>query len=76
MLTNNQCADDEHNGNSELSGNQYFPDEVTAGSYPGILLARITPILALKRKFTHQDSSSYLIRKVLVTTQFAISIML
>jgi ABC-type antimicrobial peptide transport system permease subunit len=47
-----------------------------AGSYPGILLARITPILALKRKLNQKDSGGYLTRKVLVAMQFAISILL
>ena len=47
-----------------------------AGSYPGFLLARVTPILALKRKLTQKDSGGYLTRKVLVTTQFVISIVL
>ncbi|WP_422082861.1 ABC transporter permease [Ulvibacterium sp.] len=47
-----------------------------AGSYPGILLARITPISALKRKLNQKDSGGYFTRKVLVTMQFSISILL
>lgn len=47
-----------------------------AGSYPGLLLARISPILALKRKLSQQDSGGYVTRKVLVTVQFVISIVL
>ncbi|WP_298311260.1 ABC transporter permease [uncultured Aquimarina sp.] len=47
-----------------------------AGSYPGILMARILPTLALKGKLTQNDTGGKLTRKVLVTTQFGISIML
>ncbi len=47
-----------------------------AGSYPGILLARILPTLALKGKLTQKDAGGKLTRKVLVTTQFIISILL
>ncbi|MGB5820211.1 MAG: FtsX-like permease family protein [Saonia sp.] len=47
-----------------------------AGSYPGLLMARVTPILALKRKLTQKDSGGYTTRKVLVTAQFVISIVL
>lgn len=47
-----------------------------AGSYPGMLLARILPTLALKGKLTQRDTGGKLTRKVLVTTQFAISIVL
>lgn len=47
-----------------------------AGSYPGILMARILPTLALKGKLTQNDTGGKFTRKVLVTTQFAISIML
>ncbi|WP_108808095.1 ABC transporter permease [Aquimarina spinulae] len=45
-----------------------------AGSYPGIILARILPTLALKGKLTQKDTGGKLTRKVLVTSQFAISI--
>lgn len=47
-----------------------------AGSYPGLLLARVAPVLALKRKLSQRDSGGYVTRKVLVTTQFVISIVL
>lgn len=47
-----------------------------AGSYPGVLMARINPILAFQRKFFQNTSSGFLTRRVLVTSQFAISIML
>jgi putative ABC transport system permease protein len=47
-----------------------------AGSYPGIILARIAPLLALKGKLTARDAGSLFTRKVLVTVQFAISIIL
>ncbi|WP_025665222.1 ABC transporter permease [Aquimarina megaterium] len=47
-----------------------------AGSYPGILLARILPTLALKGKLTQKDTGGKLTRKVLVTMQFSISIVL
>ncbi len=47
-----------------------------SGSYPGILLARILPTLALKGKLTQKDTGGKLTRKVLVTTQFVISIVL
>ncbi len=47
-----------------------------AGSYPGILLARILPTLALKGKLTERDTGGKLTRKILVTTQFVISIVL
>jgi predicted permease len=47
-----------------------------AGSYPGLLLSRIAPALALKRKLTQKDAGGYLTRKTLVVTQFVISIVL
>ncbi|WP_025742810.1 ABC transporter permease [Aquimarina pacifica] len=47
-----------------------------AGSYPGILLARILPTLALKGKLTQTDTGGKLTRKILVTAQFIISIIL
>ncbi|AXT61655.1 hypothetical protein D1816_15270 [Aquimarina sp. AD10] len=47
-----------------------------AGSYPGILLARILPTLALKGKLTEKDTGGKLTRKILVTAQFTISIVL
>ncbi|MCK8523161.1 ABC transporter permease [Aquimarina sp. D1M17] len=54
-----------------LAGVSFF-----AGSYPGILLARILPTLALKGKLTQKDAGGQLTRKVLVTAQFIISILL
>src|SRR5690606_40322673 len=47
-----------------------------AGSYPGMLMSRIAPILALKGKLTQKDTGGLLTRKVLVVTQFVISIVL
>ncbi|TYA92365.1 ABC transporter permease [Seonamhaeicola marinus] len=47
-----------------------------AGSYPGILIARIVPVLALKGKLNHNDTGGAFTRKVLVVTQFSISIIL
>ena len=47
-----------------------------SGSYPGILLSRIVPILALKGKLSHNDTGGSTTRKVLVVTQFVISISL
>ncbi|MBQ0735858.1 ABC transporter permease [Aquimarina celericrescens] len=47
-----------------------------AGSYPGILLSRIVPTLALKGKLTQRDTGEKLTRKILVTAQFVISIVL
>ena len=49
---------------------------LVSGSYPGLLLARIVPSLALKGKLTQRDAGGRVTRKVLITTQFAISIML
>ncbi|MEM9077186.1 MAG: ABC transporter permease [Bacteroidota bacterium] len=47
-----------------------------SGAYPGILLSRIVPILALKGKLNHNDTGGSKTRKVLVVTQFVISISL
>jgi putative ABC transport system permease protein len=47
-----------------------------SGSYPGIVLARIAPLLALKGKVTQQDAGGLFIRKILVVAQFIISITL
>lgn len=47
-----------------------------SGSYPGILLARTLPILALKQKLSHTKTKGISIRKVLVVVQFGISILL
>ncbi|WP_190810256.1 ABC transporter permease [Flagellimonas sp. S3867] len=47
-----------------------------SGSYPGILMSRIVPVLALKGKLSHNDTGGNTTRKVLVVAQFAISITL
>ncbi|MEL7268339.1 MAG: ABC transporter permease [Bacteroidota bacterium] len=47
-----------------------------SGSYPGILLSRIVPVLALKGKLNHNDTGGSGVRKVLVITQFTLSIIL
>ena len=47
-----------------------------SGSYPGILLSRIVPVLALKGKLSHNNTGGTTTRKVLVVAQFAVSILL
>jgi len=47
-----------------------------SGSYPGILIARILPVLALKQKLSQRNTGGINIRKVLVVVQFGISIIL
>ncbi len=47
-----------------------------SGSYPGILMSRIVPVLALKGKLTSNDTGGTSTRKVLVVAQFVISIVL
>ncbi len=47
-----------------------------SGSYPGILMSRIIPVLALKGKLSHNDTGGASTRKVLVVAQFTISIIL
>lgn len=47
-----------------------------SGSYPGILMSRIVPVLALKGKLGHNDTGGTSTRKVLVVAQFVISITL
>ncbi len=47
-----------------------------SGSYPGILMSRILPVLALKGKFFQKQTKGISTRKVLVVTQFSISIIL
>ncbi|MGB6152052.1 MAG: ABC transporter permease [Pricia sp.] len=47
-----------------------------SGSYPGLLMSRIVPVLALKGKLKHSDTGGTSTRKVLVVAQFAISITL
>ena len=47
-----------------------------SGSYPGILMSRIVPVLALKGKLGHNDTGGQTTRKILVIAQFSISIIL
>ncbi len=47
-----------------------------SGSYPGIIMSRIVPVLALKGKVNHNDTGGSSTRKFLVVAQFAISIVL
>ncbi|TMM52131.1 FtsX-like permease family protein [Maribacter algarum] len=47
-----------------------------SGSYPGLLMSRIVPVLALKGKLSHNDTGSSSTRKFLVIAQFVISIVL
>ncbi len=47
-----------------------------SGSYPGILLSRILPVLALKGKLKQNDTGGVNTRRVLVIAQFIISITL
>ena len=47
-----------------------------SGGYPGVLLARIVPVLALKGKISERVAGGMLTRKVLVSTQFVISMVL
>ncbi|RKN77984.1 ABC transporter permease [Ulvibacterium marinum] len=49
---------------------------ILSGSYPGVLIARILPILALKQKLSTTNTGSLNIRKTLVVVQFSISIVL
>lgn len=44
-----------------------------SGAYPGLILARFQPALALKGQLTHQQAGGFSLRKGLVVTQFAIS---
>ncbi|RRB11115.1 FtsX-like permease family protein [Larkinella knui] len=44
-----------------------------SGSYPGLILARFQPVLALKGRLSQHQPGGFSLRKSLVVTQFAIS---
>jgi predicted permease len=47
-----------------------------SGSYPGMILARFQPVVALKGKLSQQNIGGFNTRRALIITQFAISQML
>ncbi|MBC3791814.1 ABC transporter permease [Spirosoma utsteinense] len=47
-----------------------------SGSYPGLILARFQPVVALKGKLSQQSIGGFNTRRTLIVTQFAISQML
>ncbi|GAB3698881.1 ABC transporter permease [Spirosoma flavus] len=47
-----------------------------SGSYPGLIIARFQPVMALKGKLSQQNIGGFNIRRSLIVTQFAISQML
>ena len=47
-----------------------------AGFYPGLVLGRIAPVLAIKRQLSQKTTGGLRIRQVLVTVQFVISMAL